>query len=285
VARATNEAGFNLVVVGTGIQVGAHSTPAARLAIERADSVLYAVSNPETADWIRQLNPAAQALAYPRDGRRRRAIYAQMVEQILERLRAGERVCAAFYGSAAVLVQPAHEAMRRARSEGFRARMLPGISSLECLFADLGVDPGEHGCAMYEAADLLMRPRVLDRHAHLVLCQVGLIANRAAFDPSPALLRRGLELLRARLLELYPAQHGAILYEAAENPMLEPRATAVELGELERAEVSAFSTLYVPPLERAQADWAWMRRLSPSDGASADDTSDGGSPIYAKELP
>ena len=37
-----------------------------------------------------------------------------------------------------VYVAPSHETVLRARAEGYPARMLPGISSEDCLFADLG---------------------------------------------------------------------------------------------------------------------------------------------------
>ena len=44
------------------------------------------------------------------------------------RIRAGFRVCAVFYGHPGVFVYPSHEAIRRARAEGFAARMLPALT-------------------------------------------------------------------------------------------------------------------------------------------------------------
>ena len=64
-----------------------------------------------------------------------------MAEAILEPVRAGKRVCAAFYGHPGVFVLPSHDAISRARAEGFEATMLPGVSAEDCLVADLGVDP------------------------------------------------------------------------------------------------------------------------------------------------
>lgn len=253
--------GYDLVVVGTGIQVGTQTTEAARQAIVHATAVLYAASDTRTAAWITRLNPAAKSLPYPRDGRPRRAIYADMVERVLVHLRPGARVCAAFYGSPAVFATPAHLAIRRARAAGFRARMLPGVSFLDCLFSDLNVDPGDHGCFIVEAAALLMRPRPLDPHAHLVLAQIGLIANRAAFEPNQTLLRSGLMLLAQRLAEVYPARHPAVLYEASQDPGREALAQQINVAELADAEVSAFSTLYVPPVGEAAVNPAVMHLL------------------------
>src|SRR5437773_2103233 len=74
-------------------------------------------------------------------GKPRRETYAEMVEELLAPVRAGHNVCAAFYGHPGVFVNPGHEAIRRARAEGFPARMLPAVSALDCLVADLGIDP------------------------------------------------------------------------------------------------------------------------------------------------
>src|SRR5947207_15537569 len=109
-----------------------------------------------------------------------------MVEQILQAVRAGRQVCGAFFGHPAVLVDPAHAAVRRAREEGYPAAILPGISAEACLFADLGIDPGVCGCQSYEATDFLVRPRAFDTGTALVLWQVGALAEpNARPEPCP----------------------------------------------------------------------------------------------------
>src|SRR2546429_6584747 len=45
---------------------------------------------------------------------------------------------------------------RQAREEGFEAEMLPAVSAEDCLFADLGVDPGDEGCQSFEATSFLL---------------------------------------------------------------------------------------------------------------------------------
>jgi precorrin-6B methylase 1 len=241
--------GGGLVVVGTGIQWAGQTTLAGAQAIRGADVVLFAVADPWAARWIRSLSPRAESLSYPRDGRPRKEIYEAMVERIGDEVRSGKRVCVVFYGSPAVLTRPAHEAVRRARSEGYHAVMLPGVSSIDCLFADLGVDPGGRGCAMFEAHALLARRPVIDTAAHLVLCQIALVGNRGPFDPhDKGTLRRGLACLGERLAPLYPAGHEAIVYEASTHPLRPFRADRVRLDALADAEVSEISTLYVPPV-------------------------------------
>ena len=168
----------SLTVVGVGIQVPAHVTTEARLAIERADEVLYLVADPVAAAWIKRLNSSARPLHHLyTPGEDRGEAYAAMVEEILARVRRGGEICVAFYGHPGVFVNPSHEAIHRARDEGFDARMLPGISAEDCLFADLGVDPSESGCQSYEATDLLACGREIDPSAALILWQVGVVGN------------------------------------------------------------------------------------------------------------
>lgn len=268
-----------LVVVGTGIQWAGQTTLAARRAIELAECVLFAVADPWAARWIRELNPSASSLSYPRAGVARQDIYRSMVERILEELARGQRVCAVFYGCPAVLTRPAHDAVRLALAAGHAASMLPGVSFLDCLFADLALDPGEQGIQMFEAGDFLLRARQQDPSSHLVLSQIGLIANPYAFDAGQQdLIRGSLQLLARRLLRDYAEEHPVVVYEAAALPGERPRAERIALHELAKAEVSGISTLYVAPRRVAELDremqaaLAALRRSAheavPSTGAS-----------------
>jgi precorrin-2 methylase len=244
----------SLLVVGTGIQWGGQTTLGAEAAISGADRVLFAVADPWAAHWIRSLCPTAQSLPYPRDGRPRRSIYREMTERILAALALGGRVCAVFYGSPTLLARSAHDAIREARSAGYRAAMLPGVSSLDCLCADMGIDFGDRGVQVMEATALLGRRRTLDVHGYLVVCQMALIGNRSTFEDDPQRVARGLRLLQDRLLQDFPRDHVVYLYEASRHPLCEPRMEPVRLEDLEQASVHEISTLCVPPLSEAPVD-------------------------------
>ncbi len=51
--------------------------------------------------------------------------------------------------------------------------MEPGISAEDCLYADLGLDPGTYGCQHYEASNLMFYQRTIDTAAYLILWQPG----------------------------------------------------------------------------------------------------------------
>ena len=114
----------SLTVVGTGIQIGSHLTVEARTALVSADEVLFVVGDPVTLRFVEQLNPNARPLhVHYEPGVDRMRAYEAMVEEILAALRRGGRICVAFYGHPGFFAWPTHEAVRRARDEGFDARM------------------------------------------------------------------------------------------------------------------------------------------------------------------
>ena len=103
--------------------------------------------------------------------------YQEIVEYILSYVRKGNKVCVAFYGHPGVFVFPSHEAIKRARNEGYRAEMLPGISAEDCLYSDIGIDPGADGCQCFESTDFLSYRRKFDPSVGLVLWQIAVIGE------------------------------------------------------------------------------------------------------------
>ena len=168
---------------------------------------------------------------------------------VLAELGRHQKVCAVFYGSPAFLTRSAHEAVRAARGAGFPAAMLPGVSSLECMAADLGIDFGEVGCQVYEANAFLSRARSVDTGAYLILCQVAMIGQPASFDGDAERVGRGLARLARRLEASYPASHPVLLYEAGRHPLLSAKADTLALSELPLASVTEVATLCVPPVD------------------------------------
>ena len=237
----------DLTVVGTGIRIGLQLTPESKAAIDAADELLYLNAEPFADAWLATLHPRARSLsALYRVGAERDAVYEEIVEAVLEPVRAGRTVAAAFYGHPGVFVRPSHEAVRRARAEGHDARMLPAVSAEDCLFADLGVDPALGGCASYDASGFLAHTRPIDTSAALVLWQVAAIGeSRAVAEGDHG---RNLPVLADRLLEHYPPDHPVVLYEATPFPVGESLVERLTLTELATAAPTPQATLYVPPL-------------------------------------
>jgi siroheme synthase len=255
----------SLTVVGTGIRAGIQLTPEARAAIERADRVLFLVAEQVAAEAIRRLSPNAESLeGLYEPGAERAAVYESMVEKIMEPVRAGFSVCAAFYGHPGVFSRPAHGSVRKARLEGFEAEMLPGISAFDCLLADLGLDPGASGCQCYEATSFLRSQPAVDTGALLVLWQVSAV-GRTDTIVEPDL--RQLPLLATKLVELYGPGREAVVYEASPFPVGGPYIRRLRLADLAAESLPPLATLVICPPD--QADGVPAAASSSSDRTDA----------------
>ena len=257
----TNGHKGSLIVVGTGIRTVGHLTMEAVAWIKQADKVLYVVGDPIAEAMLKELNPAgAESLTVLyAEGKQRLETYNQMIERTLDCVRAGLVTCMACYGHPGVFVYPSHESIKRARAEGYSARMLPGISAEDCLFADLGVDPGISGCQSFEATDFLVNGRRIDPTSSVVLWQIGVVGDatfkKVGYDLS------AMPLLVERLLSIYPATHPMYLYEAAVFHGCEPVIRQITAPELNYGGLTAGYTLYIPPAYATQSDPTTFMRM------------------------
>ena len=244
--------------------LGSHITPLARSYIEKSDVVFLAMSDGVTELWLAKMNPDVRTLQrYYREGKSRLQTYREMVDAMLAEVRAGKRVCGAFYGHPGVFTWPTHKAIELARGEGYRAHMEPGISAADCLYADLGIDPGKYGCQHFEASQFMLYRRRIDTAAYLILWQIGV-----AGDQSLARFATGAPHRRVLVDVLsrdYDLAHEVILYKAVTLPVSRPEVVKLPLGALPEAECDMRHTLVVPPASAMQPDEEVRERLRALD--------------------
>lgn len=258
----------SLVCVGIGMTLGSHIGPLARSYIDRADVVFAAVSDGVVELWLREMHPDVRSLQpFYREGTSRMETYRRMVDAMLAEVRSGKDVCGVFYGHPGVFAWPPHAAIEIARTEGYRAHMEPAVSAEDCLYADLGIDPGKFGCQHYEASQLMVYRRRIDPSAYLILWQVGV-----AGDQSLARFTTGAEYRRVLVDVLardYPIDHEVVIYKVATLPVQRPRIERVRLGALPDADIDLHATVVVPPARRMEPDHEVRARLSALDAAAA----------------
>jgi hypothetical protein len=261
----------SLVCVGVGMTLGSHLGPLARSYIEQADVVFAGVSDGIVELWLGRMHADVRSLqTYYREGKSRMQTYRQMVEAILTEVRAGKKVCGVFYGHPGVFAWAPHKSIAVARSEGYAAHMEPGISAEDCLYADLGIDPGTYGCQHYEASQLLFYQRRIDPTAYLVLWQVGLVGDQslARFSTGPAYK----QVLVDVLVRDYPLDHEVIIYRTPTLPIQQARIERVALGDLPQATIEIADTVVIPPSRPLQVDSEIRARLKALDMAMAENT-------------
>ena len=254
----------SLACVGLGMTLGSHLTPLARSHIEQSDVVFAGLSDGIVELWLQRMHPDVRSLQpYYREGKSRMKTYRQWVELMMTEVRAGKKVCGVFYGHPGIFAWSPHKAIEVARAEGFSAHMEPGISAEDCLYADLGIDPGRFGCQHFEASQLLFYERRIDPCGHLVLWQVGLVGDRslARFQTGSAYRQVLVDLLA----QDYPLDHEVIIYRAATLPIQTPRIRRLALRDLPNVPLSAEETVVLPPAQSLKLNRVLQQRLEALD--------------------
>ena len=249
-----------LKVVGTGIMFPSQMTFESAEAIRDADEVLFNVgAHPLAVKWIRE-NARKSVDLYDMyaDGKDRSVSYAEMVDAIVSSVKQGNSVVAAFYGHPGVFVGPGYEAINACRDLGYEANMLPGVSAVDCMFADLEVDPASFGCTMIEATDYVFHKRSLDPNIPLIIWQAGVIAD-VTFSLSGK--THNLDLLRQRLREDYPDGHTIIAYHAPTLPGMKADVDVGTIGEIEAMKINASTTCLVRPRDNPLPDQTYLAAL------------------------
>ena len=255
-----------LVVVGSGIQFGRHATERCLSEIREAQ-VVFCLADPFALAMIRGFRADAINLGkYYAPGKDRRQTYREIDAAIMSEVRAGKQVCAVFYGHPGVFADVPHRVVRKAREEGIPARMEPGISAEACLYADLGMDPGQRGVQSMEATHFLVHDRTPDTAALVLLWQVALSGDLSCTRLHAE--REGLQALVDKLLRWYPPDHEVILYEAARLPIESPRIDRVLLRDLPAAHYEEYTTLVIPPLDKPRRDPAHDPHATESPAAT-----------------
>jgi hypothetical protein len=210
-----------LVIVGTGITAISQMTLETIGYIQRADVVFYHATNGVTATQIRELNPKAIDLyEYYGEGKRRGITYVEMAELMIREVRRGLTVVGVFYGHPGCFVSPARRALAIASLEGHETVMLAAVSSTDCMFSDLRIDPGVFGCQILMAGTVFQKDSIIAVTGNVVFLQVASVGDRA-FSFS-GYKNATLGPFFAKLLELYGGTQESVYYMAAVLPGFDP---------------------------------------------------------------
>jgi uncharacterized protein YabN with tetrapyrrole methylase and pyrophosphatase domain len=255
---------FDIAIVGLGI-VGVHQiTREGEETIRRCRQVFVVDGGFGVVSYLKSICPEVTSLLplYER-GKERLPTYRRMAAEVINAALTKSPVCFATYGHPLVYCYPAILIQRAATLLDLRVEAFPGISSLDTLFVDLGIDAATDGLQMYETTDLLLRRRPIQNDVPCVLWQVNAIA-----EPTYETDRRSAKqflALQDYLLEFYPPEHSVTLVLSKTFPLQESIVETYRVGtlaiDLERGPQSG--NLYVPPLRRREiADYELLEKLT-----------------------
>ena len=241
---------FDVGIVGTGIVGGHQLTREAEEVIRRCRHTFVIDSGYGLPDYLRTLSPRVTELGvFYEPGKDRVPTYRRMAAEVVAAAVAEPPVCLATYGHPWIYCYPTTLITRAAPLLGLHVEVFPGISSLDTLLVDLGIDIALDGIQMYEATDLLLRRRPLQTDVACVIWQPTVVG-----DPGYRVGRYEEEQflpLQTYLCDLYPGDHEAVLVTTKTFPLARSVVRRTRIGDLaaELAQAPQVATLYIPPLE------------------------------------
>ncbi|MBW1881018.1 MAG: hypothetical protein JRI25_07210 [Deltaproteobacteria bacterium] len=240
----------DITIIGLGILGIQQVTRETERALDRSNEVLFVDTGIATRAFLEQHCPRITDLyaeSYRVRGARLNA-YHHMAARTVDAALDHGPVAFAMTGHPLVYAYAPPLIIDMARLLGLTVQVLPGISALDCLFAELVLDPCTHGLQMYEATDLLLRRRPLQPDVPTLIWQVGNLETRLHTDRMSQPER--FERFREHLLRFYPPQHLVTAYFAAPIPLMPSTVLRFPLLEItdHAATLHPGVTLYLPPV-------------------------------------
>jgi uncharacterized protein YabN with tetrapyrrole methylase and pyrophosphatase domain len=240
---------FDIAIVGLGI-VGVHQiTREVEEVIRRCRQTFVVDSGFGVVPYLQTICPEVTSLLpLYQKGKSRLPTYRRMAAEVVNAAMADSPVCFATYGHPLVYCYPATLIQRAAKLLDLQVKTFPGVSALDTLLVDLGVDFAADGMQIYEATDLLLRRRPLQNDVPCVIWQASVFA-----DPTHPTDRRAAEQflrLQNYLLEFYPLKHQILVVVSKTFPLLESVVETYPLASLAigLGNGTQGGTLYIPPL-------------------------------------
>lgn len=249
----------SLYIAGLGLQTVTQVTREVEAAIRSSREVLFLDTGVATRAFLETLCPRVTALYQEsyQEERPRVTAYQHMAARVVDAALDHPPVTFAIHGHPLVAAHPPFLILELAHALKLNVEVLPGISAIDTILADLRLDPVVHGVQMYEATDLLLRRRPLQADVPAIIWQIGPIETslHSMRISRPERFTRFVEHLR----QYYPARHEVAAIYSAPHPILAPAILRFALEDMGQyaAEIHSGFSLYIPP--------AWSRAIQDYD--------------------
>jgi uncharacterized protein YabN with tetrapyrrole methylase and pyrophosphatase domain len=249
-----------------------HLTRDAEVALHECRTRFYMHSDAEVRQYLHSLpGRAVDVFTFYNENESRLGAYRRIAAVTLDTAQKDPPVCVALYGHPLVLSTLSTMVMCGADWLRLETTVVPGVSSLDTVIADLRLDPGAAGIQLQEATDLLLYRRTLDPQLGLLIFQVPQLGT-VLHSSSESLPQRFRPFLQY-LMVFYPAGHPMYLVRSAQKrsdrPQLHMLLLSADTNLAER--LAPETTIYIPPVigtlaedsrvRRALTDKSWLEQM------------------------
>ena len=195
------------------------------------------------------------------DGALRPDNYDRAAAIIISALAETECVGYVTYGNPLSYDSVAAYLVRYAEQSGTPFHVVPGVSSIDTLLCDIGIDMAP-GLQIYEASWLVVARITLQPEVAVIVLQIGAFGSfRSHYSvvPSPD----SLAGLVSYLTRFYPRSHRVLLVRSAGQRDTPANVRGTELGNLcdSRAEDIVNASMYIPALRPSQLDKQILEKM------------------------
>jgi len=253
-----------LYIIGLGVNLPDHITPEATRAMSQC-SRLYSIVQAPQRLWLPpgtlgkiEVIDAFQMYA---EDKPRVQNYEHVARTIFQALDTCGSVGYVTYGNPMSYDSVAQNLVQYGKKSGLPVRIIPGISSIDTVLCDLGVDLAP-GLQVYEATWLVacaIRPHL---EAAVLLVQMGTFGSlRTNYQKRPT--GASLAKLVTYLCEFYPGAHEVFLVRSSNGAGEPPHIRRFELRNLcaAAADDLAGASLYIPAVQHARFDNALVEGM------------------------
>jgi hypothetical protein len=186
-----------------------------------------------------------------RDGRPRSENYKDTVRAIVAAVTKQRSVAWLVPGHPVVFDSVSQALLQESRKRRWKTRLIPAISCLDTMLAELGYDPSA-GLLIHDATTLVKLKIALMPEAATFLFQPAVFGSYLTHT-SPRYRGPDLKPLRDHLRKFYAADHACAFIHSAATAGARTGTTWVKLADLAATPFKAIagSTLFVPPAKRA----------------------------------
>jgi uncharacterized protein YabN with tetrapyrrole methylase and pyrophosphatase domain len=251
-----------LYIIGLGIKIPGHTTAEAAQAMGRCNRLYSIVQEPPRV-WLPSAGiEVVNLLSMYAEGALRIDNYERAAARILGALQDVSTVGYVTYGSPLAYDSVAQHLVFAAKAAGIPFEVISGISSIDTLLCDLGLDMAP-GIQIYEASWLVTHRAVLNLSIPVVLVQMREFGSfRTHYrERRPA---SALQDLVNYLCSFYPATHEGYMVQSS-NQQFPSLVRPVPLGRLcELEERDFLPSFYIPILQRTQPDTVAVEKMKSS---------------------
>jgi precorrin-6B methylase 1 len=133
--------------------------------------------------------------------------YLDVADHLIRRTAEEQPVCFLAPGNPMFLNSLNRFLFMQAQQRGLEVQVLPGISQIDAIISDIGLDVGTFGLQVFDARRLVTRRQAINAAVPLILVQLAGFGAETVSEPEGAPPESGYDELAAYLAQFYPADH------------------------------------------------------------------------------